>query len=280
MSIPRRLEIVRQDLPEPIAWLRLGCYPPGWTMATHAHPYSQVIVVLEGQGRHGISGEVTIRPGDVLVVAPQTAHHWRATGQRWLRLLDISVSADHPVGQVLGPRALLAQSRDGRLRGGGCARLRPLASSLIETADKTDPGAAIRLHGLILLMLGEVLGLIGTGHDQDGEDMVAAVRAHIVSHYADPIDLAGLASVAHVTGKHLCRLFAMAGLPSPMHMVESVRIQAATDLLCHTDIPVTDIAHQVGYPDPRRFVRAFTRCQGCSPVTFRLRHGSGSTPGE
>ena len=48
-----------------------------------------------------------------------------------------------------------------------------------------------------------------------------------------------------------------------------VRIQRAIDLLCASDISITELAGSVGFADVRTFQRAFKRFTGRSPANFR-----------
>lgn len=52
-------------------------------------------------------------------------------------------------------------------------------------------------------------------------------------------------------------------------LVDGVRLHTATSLLEDPDIPVTDIAFDVGYSDPAHFTRAFRRWTGVSPSEYR-----------
>lgn len=52
-------------------------------------------------------------------------------------------------------------------------------------------------------------------------------------------------------------------------LVDEVRLHTATSLLEDPDIPVTDIAFDVGYSDPAHFTRAFRRWAGVSPSEYR-----------
>lgn len=52
-------------------------------------------------------------------------------------------------------------------------------------------------------------------------------------------------------------------------LVEQTRIDMARDLLAHTDLPIQDIAREVGYIESTHFSRAFSRVTGNSPRDFR-----------
>lgn len=57
--------------------------PPGYATPNHAHPYVEIVTVLEGTGEAWIDGEadeIAIAPGMTMVFPPNTAHGFRVTG--------------------------------------------------------------------------------------------------------------------------------------------------------------------------------------------------------
>jgi quercetin dioxygenase-like cupin family protein len=63
---------------------------PGDGPRLHRHPYSETFVVQAGRGRFEVDGRaVEAVAGDVVVVAPETAHRFRAVGPARLQLVAI-----------------------------------------------------------------------------------------------------------------------------------------------------------------------------------------------
>lgn len=70
--------------------MRVIEFDPGAVFATHAHPYEHEIFVLEGEGvAHGATGEVDMRPGVALYIAPDEPHGYRNTGAAKLRFICV-----------------------------------------------------------------------------------------------------------------------------------------------------------------------------------------------
>lgn len=86
------------------------------------------------------------------------------------------------------------------------------------------------------------------------------VTAHHVSHYA------ALLGVSPQTLSGACRK--SAGVSAKTLISERVILEAKR-LLCYSDMPVSDIAGQIGYDDPLYFSRAFKQSVGSSPRAFR-----------
>jgi AraC-like DNA-binding protein len=57
------------------------------------------------------------------------------------------------------------------------------------------------------------------------------------------------------------------------YVMDRVLVRHAISLLEQGDMPITEIAYQLGYSDPSHFVRAFRRWSGQTPGDFRRRMG-------
>jgi AraC-like DNA-binding protein len=87
----------------------------------------------------------------------------------------------------------------------------------------------------------------------------------------EPLTLSGLAAQAHVTEKHLCRLFERSlGCP-PMQTFALLKLQAARPLLMRTNLSIKEIAGRCGFENPLYFSRRFSQVYGCPPTEFRER---------
>ena len=53
-------------------------------------------------------------------------------------------------------------------------------------------------------------------------------------------------------------------------IVEQVRFDLARQMLLNTEVPISEIAIDLGYRHPANFSRAFKRISGLSPITYRL----------
>ena len=76
--------------------------PPGYSTGVHAHPYLEVVTVIEGEGEAWIEGEggpVALRPGSTLVLPPGTRHSFRVTGAAPLRTWGVHASPDRVVAR-------------------------------------------------------------------------------------------------------------------------------------------------------------------------------------
>ena len=84
-----------------------------------------------------------------------------------------------------------------------------------------------------------------------------------------PFSLEQLAKKYHVSPNCLSVHFRRSIGLSPMQYVTQSRLARAQMLLSHSEIPVTGIAQQCGFPDVSNFVRRFRSQFHCTPLQFR-----------
>ena len=89
--------------------------------------------------------------------------------------------------------------------------------------------------------------------------------------YASPIDVPGLARVAHVSEAHFIRTFRATFGETPNRYLQRRRVERAMVLLRNTDRTVTDICMAVGFSSLGTFSRVFSEVVGESPSAHRRR---------
>jgi len=93
--------------------------------------------------------------------------------------------------------------------------------------------------------------------------------------YGQPLDVASLARIAHVSEAHFIRTFKATFGETPHRYLQRRRIERAMFLLRATDRPVTDVCLDVGFASLGTFSRTFRDVVGTSPSAFRAQ---GSPP--
>jgi AraC-like DNA-binding protein len=87
--------------------------------------------------------------------------------------------------------------------------------------------------------------------------------------YAEPLDVAALARIAHVSAAHFARTFRATFGETPHRYLQRRRVERAMSLLRDTDRRVTDICFEVGFASPGTFSRTFRDIVGSSPREYR-----------
>ena len=102
-----------------------------------------------------------------------------------------------------------------------------------------------------------------------------AAIAFIEAHLADPLTLAEIAGVAHVSPFHFARLFRSCAGDSVMNYVRRRRLARAVDLLRYgAGLSVLDIAVDCGFGSGEALAHAFRKQFGLAPITYRRNAGT------
>jgi AraC-like DNA-binding protein len=91
--------------------------------------------------------------------------------------------------------------------------------------------------------------------------------------YAEHLDVAAVAAVAHVSEAHFIRTFRAVFGETPHRYLQRRRVERSMYLLRETDRSVTDICFDVGFGSLGTFSRTFSSIVGETPSRYRLGHG-------
>jgi len=86
-----------------------------------------------------------------------------------------------------------------------------------------------------------------------------------------PPSLSDLASLCGISPRHLIRGFKQSTGQTLTAYAEATRLRHAARLLSETELPLADIARQLGFAAPSGFSHAFRRAVGETPSSFRRR---------
>lgn len=99
------------------------------------------------------------------------------------------------------------------------------------------------------------------------------VAAYIEQHLAEPISLAALAQLVHLSSYYFCRAFKQSfGIPPHRYHI-SRRIERAKELLGDPEQSVTDIGLALGFSETSSFSAAFRQTTGITPTQYRRNLG-------
>jgi AraC-like DNA-binding protein len=96
--------------------------------------------------------------------------------------------------------------------------------------------------------------------------------------FAAPLDVAGLARVAHLSPSHFNREFGATFGETPHRYLQRRRIERAMEMLRETDRPVGEICLEVGFASLGTFGRTFRAVVGEAPSRYRARHPDPEVP--
>lgn len=187
-------------------------------------------------------------------------------------LLDSSGSLIAPSIAALPPEELRVTQPDivrGTMERMGEAVMRVQAGTPLEAGEAC--GLTTMFQGLLMLLDHDTGGVGAAPAEARHRREFSSMAAFIHDNVAELPSVAQLAARWGYSRSHFCRLFARQLGMSPQEYIIHARTSLARELLDGTDLAVTQIAAQAGYPDLFRFSKQFKRTIGVSPSRYRAR---------
>lgn len=94
------------------------------------------------------------------------------------------------------------------------------------------------------------------------------ITEYIHTNLSQPLTLPELAALTAMSPYHFARIFKKATGASPHQYILSARLEQAKPLLLKGELPLTQIAAQLGFYDQSHFTPTFKRVVGFTPHTF------------
>ncbi len=251
-----------------------------------------LVFITDGHGEFVVAGETyEVSPGDLFWIPPDTPHRMQGDSQTMaLRYIHFDLVYDPmrshwdftiPGGMLdLGElRPLMHPPLDnvalnalcGRVRGHTSERVGRLMQDLCAEASRAQPLAGLRMSGLLMEIVAEVLR--GRMAQKDGWTTHASALEHVAAditwHCGEPVSIAALARKHGFSPSHLRDLFASRYGCSPRSYLRQARIRKARGLMMGTNLTLSEIAGQVGFETVHSFSRSFKAVEGCSPSSYR-----------
>lgn len=113
----------------------------------------------------------------------------------------------------------------------------------------------------------------------EATDRLGEVAAWVPAHLGSSLTVERLAERACMSSRHFARAFKHAFGMTPADFVERQRLDQARDRLTGSRRSIAQIAHSIGFRSADAFSRAFHRCYGLTPSTYR-RSRAGADAGQ
>ena len=128
----------------------------------------------------------------------------------------------------------------------------------------------LKIKELVLLLVQtrnvtSVIALITDLYSTQTVELREVVDLHLYSN----LSVDELATLCHMSPSTFKREFKKEFNSSPARYINDQKLKKARELLSVSDLPIGDIAYEVGFNDPLYFTRLFTRKEGVPPSTYR-----------
>lgn len=105
--------------------------------------------------------------------------------------------------------------------------------------------------------------------DLEEQRSCAQMQHWIETHFTEDIQIKDITENFFISSSHFCRTFKRATGYTPKQYLMLNRIAYAKELLVHSDLRVSEIAHRSGFMDESNFIRYFKRETGSTPSKYR-----------
>lgn len=132
----------------------------------------------------------------------------------------------------------------------------------------------LRIRGRLYLMMAQLISSYGATRENDRMVYHNVLRlrdslTYIDSHFRERITVPDLAAYLQVTPDYYTKLFRDSIGKTTVDYVNSVRLNRGMMLLSETDLPVSEIASDIGFASGNYFSKMFRAVLGLTPLAFR-----------
>lgn len=264
-----------EELSGRFASRHLLCYRvevPRFDFYLHYHPAYELTYILQGEGQRLVGAQQQpFGPGDLVLLNSAVPHTWYG-GEGGGRAVVVQ----------FGPDLLQAFADWEEFEGVGRMFAALQGALVFEGSELADAMEALAdAQGL-----GQLAGLLAVfdrlsrtpytvlGGDfpaflKQGEERINKVCRYVQDHYAEPLGVAQLAELLHLSPSAFCKFFKKHTGETFSLYVNRLRLAAACKRLRHTDAPLGEIALACGFESQSYFNRVFQRQMGMSPGAYR-----------
>jgi len=262
---------------------RIVAYAPPRTFSVSFADLGALHIIEEGELALRIAGDPQVRRlrrGDVILLPRGDAHRVSDAGEpapapepaRWL--CGTFTIGDPQASTLLGclPAVIVLRGARGPVLEG----LEVARRMLVFEMQSPSQGSAVMVARILDLLFIQILRAWAAGPDAEANWLVGALDPQIglalSAIHRDPghdwtvKELARACSLSR--SAFAARFVARVGKPPAAYLAHA-RLDAATDLLRGTSLPVTRIAEKVGYTSEAAFSRAFKHRYGSPPARWR-----------
>ncbi len=240
---------------------------------TEAIDQAILIYCVMGRGWCRAGGlELSVGPGDLLVVPPGLSHkYWADERRPW------TIHWVHAKGRLLPHflHELGATTAATVLFVGKDAQTVALFDEVLDVAEQGYAFVQLAHSGQALAHLLALLVRRAREAKRElhnTEQRVAQSVDYLKRHMEAALDVASLAKIAGLSGSHYSALFKAYTGYAPMDYLARVRMHRACQLLDTSNRSVKSIAAMLGYRDQLYFSRVFRAINEVSPSEYRSRH--------
>lgn len=240
-------------------------------LSTHAHEYSCLVIVLDGDFEEQFEGQTRAAGPGTVILRPEGERHSDRFGRGGGRCLNVELGPQWlgRVREAAGPL-----DRSSAYRSAAFALLGRRLHAELVTVDALSP---LTVESLVLELFGDA-AREERCRTESAPRWLLRAKERIDDDATAPVTLTALAAEAGVHPVHLATTFRRCFGRTVATYVRQVRVELACRQLLDTDAPLADIALTAGFSDQSHFGRRFKQALGVTPAVYRAAMRRASSP--
>jgi len=233
------------------------------------YPYYHWIQTTEGEGVIIFNGNKHIlTKGKGTLLLPFTPHSYFASEERWSTVymtFSGAIIEDLMLSLAIHHSAIYSEPKG---KSTLVKLVRKIMKNIESAANFSSLDASEYLYRFLLTIKRYSDSEKGDYYF-DNYNKVQKLVTWLENNFADDIGLDQMAGYVGVSPQYLATLFKQALNLSPYAFLIQLRIrEAKKKLLTHKDLPLREIANQVGFRDVSHFIATFKRIEGITPRQY------------
>lgn len=247
------------------------------TSILHNHREIEIITVLDGNAVIHIGRESNpIQKGDVIIIPPYTIHGATAFADKdfyhYCLSFDLSIIPDKKLQEEL-EKGFISTKKIIKAQDTAAPLLSQLVKNAFDAHNKQKQGWELQVIGNMSVFFGLLKehNYIKTSSYPVTNDICRDIMDYITHNYAEDITSSSAAMEFNISKSYFCRIFKQNFGQSFQNYVNMYRTEKAKVMLKTTNLPISEIALQVGFNSFSFFSKTFREYSGVTPSEYRKR---------
>lgn len=236
-----------------------------FTFSPHLHNQIEVVYIIRGNCTMMIEHTTyEVEQGDFIVILPYQLHNFSQSRdcEMLVQVFDPDFAPD------MVPKLEKSQLKECVIKGMPSDCIEALMKAEYYYEQETDLRIVRSYVGVYMSFLYGSLEFV----DMDNTDyhsVLYELLLYIDAHFTEHLSLELLADRFHITRFYISRLFSKKLNMSFNDYVNQLRIDYAVELLCQSDMPISEVGEASGFECERSFYRVFKQHTGMTPLQKR-----------
>ena len=258
-------------------------------MGFHNHVFFELVYVTGGSAVHMLENgeEWKVQEGDYFIIDYGTKHRYCDSKECTLinclflpEIIHDTLADCHSFDEIIRYclmryyRQLLGDTPANRIFHDTDGRIREILNHMKNEYDSRQLGyEEVFQHALMEIVICMVRKLVAEDklavQEKSYSETVARVIEYLSLHYNEKGVLTDFCEENHYSVPYISRCFKAETGYTVQKYIQKIRIEKSCELLLGTDLPIQQIAHEVGYEDTKFYHQLFRRMLDMSPREYR-----------